>query len=152
MALPEGPKAFEVTSELMSVRADADMDVVYLRLLNELRSALADPATQALHGEDLWKAVEPRLTGLSDAPIEQLARESTTKSFNLGRNLGAQRNRGSIGRVIRTEILDENTCPPCIGLDGFTTTVGSPEYWENFPPAKCEGRELGRCLYLYEAA
>lgn len=152
MAPPEGPRAFEVTSEAFAVRAEIDLQAVYTRLLNETRRLLTDLSQQGLEGEALANGVDAGLAGLSDVPIDQAARGATTEAFNLGRNLSAQRNEGAIDRVIRTEILDTATCPPCRELDGFTTTVNGPGYFEQMPPNHCDGRELCRGFYIYEAA
>lgn len=157
MAPPQGPQAFEVTSEAFAVRAEIDLGSTYTRLLNETRRLLADLSQQGLEGAALADAVDAGLAGLSDVPIDQAARGATTEAFNLGRNLAAQRNEAAIARVVRTEILDINTCPNCLpqargGLDGFTTTVNGPGYFENMPPNHCDGRELCRGFYLYEAA
>ena len=151
MAPPEGPQAFEVTSEAFAVRAEIDLDAVYSRLLNETRRLLTDFSQQGLSGEALADAVDSGLSGLSDVPIEQAARGATTEAFNLGRNLAAQRNEAAIARVVRTEILDENPCDPCRELDGFETTVNGPGHFEKMPPNSCRGRELCRGFYIYEA-
>ena len=152
MAPPEGSDAFEVTSEAFTVRAEIDLGAVYQRLLNETRRLMLDLSQQGLEGQAFADAVASGLTELSPTLIEQAGRGATTEAFNLGRNLAAQRNRAAIGTVTRTEILDDNTCDPCIGLDGFTTTVNGPGYFENMPPNHCDGRELCRGFYLYEAA
>lgn len=152
MAPPEGPQAFDVTSEAFSVKAEIDLETVYVRLLNETRRLMTDLSQQGLAGPELAEAVDAGLSALSDTPIAQAARGATTEAFNLGRNIEAQRRSQSIGRVVRTEVLDENTCDPCREMDGFRTEVNGPGYFENMPPNHCDGRDLCRGFYLYEAA
>lgn len=149
---PTGEDAFDITSEAFRVRADIDLDAVYQRLLNETRRLLTDFQQQGLSGSQLADAVLDGLQSLSPGPVESIGRSASTEAFNLGRNVAAQKSADQIGRVIRTEILDTATCDPCRDLDGFQTTVNGPGYFENMPPNKCDGRELCRGFYLYEAA
>lgn len=134
------------------MRAEIDLSSFYNRLLNETRRLMTDYGQQGLEGQDLADAVEAGLRNLSDTPIDQAGRGATTEAFNLGRNLAAQRNAASIQRVVRTEILDENTCDFCESADGKTYDVNTPAYFENMPPNGCDGRDLCRGFYMYEAA
>jgi len=152
MAPPEGPQAFEVTSKLFVAKATIDLEDANARILDALRWVMTNPSFSNLSGPELADAFDAATADMSDAPIERAAQEAINKADSLGRNQAAQRNAPFIARVVRSEILDQNTCDPCIGLDGTVYEMNSPEYWENFPPAKCDGRELGRCLYIYEAA
>jgi hypothetical protein len=86
---------------------------------------------------------------LSDAPVSDAARGATSESFNLGRNLGAQAQAGDISQVVRTEILDQNTCDPCARVDGTSVEMNSDEYFALMPPNLCEGRDLCRGFYVY---
>jgi len=110
---------------------------------------------QGLEGQALADAVSEGLRQLSDAPITKASRGATSEAFNLGRNLVAQEKEEEIKEVVRTEILDGSTCPPCRRLDFSNSKtvyqVNTPEYCEFMPPNKCDGRELCRGFYLYEA-
>ena len=109
-----------------------------------------------LTGKELADFVDARLKGLSAAPVIEAGRKSTSEAFNLGRNIEAQEQAESIKEVIRTEILDFNTCPPCRALDHSNSkavyVLNSPEYFENMPPNKCNGRERCRGFYLFRRA
>lgn len=141
-----------MTVDAHRVAVSIDVSGLATRLENEALRLITDFSQQGLVGEELARAVTDGLLGLSDAPIEKAARGASSEAFNLGRNLEAQRRVGDIQQVVRTEVLDENTCPPCRQLDGSTYTVNSTEYFENMPPNKCDGRELCRGFYIYEAA
>lgn len=149
---PSGKEAFPVTSSAYEVRADLDLSLVYDRLYANTLRLVEDLSQQGLEGAELGDAVAAGLRDLGDTPIDQAGRGAATEAFNLGRNLAAQKAADQVGEVVRTEILDENTCDPCRELDGFTTTVNGPGYFENMPPNLCEGRDLCRGFYLYRAA
>lgn len=149
---PEGPAAPVVTSSAYEVRASLDLSTVYDRLLSETTRLLEDFSQQGLTGQALADAVVSGLKDLGDTPIEEAGRGAATEAFNLGRNLAAQANAGQIQEVVRTEVLDSNTCDPCASLDGFTTTVNGPGYFENMPPNACNGGDLCRGFYLYRSA
>jgi hypothetical protein len=149
---PTGPAAPAVTSNAYEVRATLDLGVVYDRLQSETTRLLEDFSQQGLTGQELADAVTSGLKDLSDMPVEQAGRGGATEAFNLGRNLAMQDAGPVIGEVVRTAILDLNTCDPCDSLDGFTTTVNGPGYLENMPPNKCDGGDLCRCFYMARAA
>lgn len=146
---PAGKDAFPVTSSAFEVRAEIDLQSVYDRLRSNTLRLMEDFSQQGLSGQDLADAVVSGLKDLSDTPVEQAGRGATTEAFNLGRNLAAQGSLNQIANVIRTEILDGNTCDPCRALDGFTTTVNGPGYFENMPPNQCDGWDLCRGFYMY---
>ena len=145
---PQGSQAGQVTSDAFLVQASIDVDEMLARLVNETRRSLNDNAQKGLTGEALAQAVTADLENLSDTPIEQAGRGAASESFNLGRNLGIQQRLDQIDVVVRTEVLDENTCDPCRSLDGQVFQVNTPAYFENMPPNQCEGRDLCRGFYL----
>lgn len=149
---PQGPTAVTVTDEALRLRATLDLSEFGNRLQNEAARLLADYQQQGLTGDALADAVTADLESLFDPAFERAGREATNEAFNLGRNVEAQARQASIGTVVRTEILDDNTCPPCRALDGFTTTLNGPGYFENMPPNGCDGGEQCRGFYIYEAA
>ncbi|HKB07902.1 MAG TPA: hypothetical protein VKF61_06475 [Candidatus Polarisedimenticolia bacterium] len=149
---PQGKDAFPVTDQAFQVRAEIDLDAFYQRLLNETRRLVTDYSQQGLEGKALADKVAAGLKELSPGAIDNAARFETAEAFNLGRNLEAQVRQAEIGEVVRTEILDENTCPPCRRLDGKVVELNSEEYFELMPPNLCDGRELCRGFYLYRAA
>ena len=149
---PIGRDAFPVTEEALRVRADIDLSDFYERLRKEALQQIADLSQQGFKGRDLADRVVAALNNLSDKPIEQAGRGAATEAFNLGRNLEIQKQAESIKEVVRTEILDGNTCDPCQMLDGAVYLVNSPEYFQDMPPNHCDGRDLCRGFYLARAA
>jgi hypothetical protein len=146
---PIGKDAFPVTAEAFLTTVEIDLDVVYERLLNETRDRLATLQQQGLTGEALAEQLTAHLQGLSDAPVRELGRASTSDAFNLGRNISAQENLTVIKEAVRTEVLDSNTCRTCLLLDGTIVEVNSKEYFEFMPPNLCEGRDFCRGFYLF---
>ena len=152
MPTPIGPQAQAVTDGAHRIGVEIDVSEIAGRLEREALRLINDYSQQGLTGDALADAVSEGLRSLSSAPVERAARGATSEAFNLGKNLEAQTRIDQIARVVRTEILDENTCPPCRDLDGKEAEFNSPEYLEFMPPNLCEGRELCRGFYLYEAA
>ena len=48
----------------------------------------------------------------------------------------------------RSEILDIKTCAVCVNLDSMVVAVGSPDFNEFMPPAKCLGQDRCRGFYV----
>lgn len=149
MPEPIGPQAPGITADAHRIGVEIDISELAGRLEREALRLINDLSQQGLSGNELADAVADGLKSLSDAPVDRAARGAASESFNLGRNLEAQRRLGDIQQVVRTEVLDENTCPPCYELDGKIETMNTPEYFENMPPNKCDGRTLCRGFYIY---
>lgn len=147
---PIGPDAPKVTSDAFEVFASIDVDAIVTRLSNEAKRLQTDYSQRGLTDREIADAVEQGLRDLSDTPLDQAGRMASSEAFNLGRNLGIQE--AGIKRVVRTEVLDIDTCPPCRALDVSISkkvyVVNSPEYFEDMPPNHCSGRELCRGFYL----
>ena len=149
MPEPKGPDARTVTNDAHIVSVDLDVSDLTTRLEREALRLINDLSQQGIEGDELAEQVQAGLASLSDAPIDRAARGATSESFNLGRNLAAQDRVGEVAEVVRSEVLDANTCRPCRALDGTTYRVNTPAYFEFMPPNKCDGRELCRGFYLY---
>lgn len=149
---PQGTDAPRVTDEAIAVQAEIDLSDLYARLLSEGATALKDLQQQGLEGKGLAEAWAARMYALSDQPVDDAGRSSTSEAFNLGRNLAAQAAADQVGDVVRTEILDQNTCPPCASLDGKVVEFNSDDYFRYMPPNYCDGREMCRGFYLYRKA
>ena len=143
---PTGPAAASSTQQAFQVTASIDVDEILSRLVNETRRLLSDLQQQGLTGDALARAVQDGLKSLSDTPIEQAGRGAATEAFNLGRNLAYQEH-PEVKEVVRTEVLDENTCEYCAAVDGKVVQMNSPEYFEFMPPNGCHGRDLCRGFY-----
>lgn len=150
MPPPIGPAAPGITGDAHRVAVEIDVSELAGRLEREAMRLINDLSQQGLTGDELARAVGDGLRQLSDAPVERMARGATSEAFNLGRNLEAQRRIAEIKTVMRTEILDENTCAPCQQLDGREVEVNTPEYFELMPPNLCDGREQCRGFYIYQ--
>lgn len=149
---PQGPGADRVTNEALKVRVGIDLEGFYSALRSRTAQLLTDLQQQGLTGAALADAVTDALRAEFDTPIERAGREATNEAFALGRNLEAQERQDEIGEVVRTEVLDENTCEPCSQLDGTVVVLNSPEYFRLMPPNLCEGREQCRGFYIYRRA
>lgn len=149
---PIGKDAFPVTEEAFRVRADIDLSEFYERLRAETLTQVADLSQQGYRGQDLADRVIASLNNLSDRPTEEAARGAATEAFSLGRNIEIQKQADGIAEVVRTEILDDNTCDPCRLLDGAVYQINTPEYFQDMPPNHCDGRDLCRGFYLVRAA
>ncbi len=153
---PIGKAAFAVTDEAFRTTVEIDLDAFYTRLRAETLAAMKEFQQQGLTGKALADAVAQRLRSLSDVPLEAAGRQSTAEAFNLGRNIAAQERAAEIKEVVRTEILDANTCAACFLLDFSnsreTYVFNSREYFEFMPPRKCFGRTNCRGFYLFRSA
>jgi hypothetical protein len=87
---------------------------------------------------------------LSDKPMENLARTSSTVAYNQGRQgslLGAMEAE-TAQFVVRSEVLDQNTCVECAAIDGAIFEIGTSDFQEFMPPAKCLGGDRCRGFYI----
>src|SRR5262249_50228819 len=105
------------------VRAQIDLSTLYDRLYKETLRSIADHEAAGRTGQALAAAVVADLDALSDTAVEQAARGAATQAFNAGRDEALRQNAARISEVVRTEILDANTCDPCRDLDGTTYEV-----------------------------
>lgn len=149
MDQPIGPKAAKVTQEAVSVGVEIDLSGLATRLEREAMRLIVDLSQQGIEGAELAERVAAGLMDLSDRPIQDAARGASSESFNLGRNLAAQESADTIKRVVRTEVLDQNTCDPCWNVDGTVVEMNTDEYFRLMPPNLCDGRELCRGFYMY---
>jgi hypothetical protein len=145
---PIGKAAQGVTDAAHAVGVEIDMSELAGRLEREAMRVINDLTQQGLSGEALADRVHAALMNLSDGPVMDAARGASSEAFNLGRNLGAQA-AGDVSQVVRTEILDQNTCDPCRDLDGKEVEMNSEEYFALMPPNLCDGRDLCRGFYIY---
>ena len=105
---------------------------------------------QGLSIDEIDKELRVFMAKLSDKPLEDLARKSAAVAYNQGRAAAilTALDDGEVQFAVRSEYLDENTCPPCADLDGLTVDVGTPEFEEFMPPAKCDGGDRCRGYYI----
>lgn len=148
---PIGGAAAEITTTALDARVAITIDQIYTRLLNETRRLLADFSQQPIPDDQLADKVGAGLHALTDTLITREGRGATGEAFNLGRNESAQAPAvlSQVTKVVRTEILDHNTCPPCEDFDGNVYVMNSPEYFRDMPPNGCNGGEACRGFYMY---
>jgi SPP1 gp7 family putative phage head morphogenesis protein len=148
MPAPIGGQAEGVMQEVQRVAVDLDITETKTRLDTEAIRLIKRLVTEGQEGDTLAELVFDGLMDLSDQPIRRASRGAASEAYNLGRNVVIQSREGEIVEVVRSEVLDRNTCPPCHDLDGRVFRVDSPEYLENMPPAGCDGREYCRGFYI----
>ncbi len=87
---------------------------------------------------------------LSMRPVEDLARQSSGVAYNEGRGaeILSQHEQGNVEHVVRSEVLDDNTCAACAALDGMVVRVDSPDFKALQPPAQCFGGNRCRGFYI----
>jgi hypothetical protein len=81
------------------------------------------------------------------AALRKTAPLAANRIYSLGRmdEIKAQHSRGMIEVLVRSAILDGNTCDQCESEDG---AVFRPEVAPPLPDANCEGGDKCRCIYL----
>ena len=99
--------------------------------------------------EAMLEQIERELDRLSDRLLEDLARKSSAISYNEGRAAAilTANDVGAVDFVIRSELLDGETCEPCARLDSTVIAVDSDEFFDLMPPSHCEGR--GNCRGIF---
>jgi hypothetical protein len=147
---PQGTAAPAITDEAIRVRVGIDLSDLSARLSNEAARLFTDYSQQGLTGDALGEAVASALQAMFDPQLDRAGREATHEAFSLGRNLEAQAGASKVTQVVRSEVLDRNTCEPCSALDGTVVEMNSPDYFKYMPPNGCDGREQCRGLYLYQ--
>jgi hypothetical protein len=149
---PLGSAAAAITTTALDARVKIDLEELSSRLLNETHRLLVDFAQQPLTNAELAEKVGAGLEALGTTVISQAGRGATAEAFNLGRNLAAQDVLKQIDEVVRVEILDSHTCPPCKKFDGKIYKMNSPEYFQDMPPNGCDGGDFCRGFFMYRAA
>ena len=147
MPLERHINAFEDQAEVL---ATMDVGSMWDRLLGEFLDAFVRFDREGLEGDDLDRELGAFMDGLSEKPVEDLARKSSSVAYNQGRAaeiLSAAAGRG-VEFVVRSEILDQATCEVCRNLDSMVVEVDSPEFTEFMPPSKCLGGDRCRGFYV----
>ncbi len=135
-------KAVQAFEEEVRVVAQIDAGTLWDRYLGEFLNEWAKLNRQGLEGEPMEKALQMFLEDLSEKPIEDLARKSSTVAYNEGRTLAMEES--GIQYAVRSELLhDPNICDRCAELDGTVEEVGTPEFDQIMAPAQCAGGD--RC-------
>jgi hypothetical protein len=130
--------------------AAMDLNQMWDRVLGEMLDAFVRFDRQGLSDTEMESEMQGFLDGLSEKPTEDLARKSAGVSYNQGRSaeILTAADAGDVQFVVRSEILDSNTCATCETLDGFVLEVGTSDYDRWLPPAGCEGGDRCRGFYV----
>lgn len=126
--------------------AGLDVGAMWDRMLGEFLGQWSQLDRQKLPGAEIAAELQAFMDSLSEAPTEDMARTSAGVVYNQGRM--AEMESAGVERVVRSEVLDQATCEVCAQLDGEVYEVGTGEYYENAPPAKCEGGDRCRGFYV----
>lgn len=141
--------ASEVITDRTAVVAQITIGEMWARMMGEALALYAQFERQGLEPAEIAFRVTDALEGLSTKPDDMLAREAATVAYSEGRAFGlveAQR-RARLEFVVRLEVLDSNTCPPCGRVDGTVVEIGSKAFHDLKPPALCLGGERCRGVY-----
>lgn len=130
--------------------ATLDVGEMWNRLLGEFLGEWDSQRRAGADGEDLNRHMQEFMDKLSDKPVEDMARQSSTVAYNQGRGAALQTAKKAerIRYVVRSEVLDQATCQACATLDGAIVEVGGPEYERYMPPARCLGGARCRGFYV----
>lgn len=140
-------KARSTRDDAIAMAAASAISATWNRLLTEGLDHYAQMARQGMTQSEIAASVRTHLGGLSTSPEALRARESSTVAYGQGRavSLVEQSAKGSVEFAFRTNVLDKATCEVCWDLDGTVVVIGSPDFYELTPPAKCLGDDLCRC-------
>ena len=151
MALERHVKVFEESAETL---AALDVGKMWDRLLGEFLDRWVQLDRQNLPDDELEAEMQVFMDGLSDKPVEDIARKSSSVAYNEGRRaeILTALDQGEANFAIRSEILDERTCAECARLDQTVVEVGTPQFDQFMPPAFCLGGDRCRGFYVMVAA
>ena len=124
---------------------------LWQRYMGEALDKYIELERQGFSASRIVQELEQFLVGLSEKPVADIARKTSAVSYNTGRNaeIVAAALEEKVEWVVRSEVLDSATCGPCAGLDNSMFRVGTNDFYEFAPPAKCLGG--GRCRGFYIA-
>jgi hypothetical protein len=142
-------QAIRFANDQNEVLVDLDITQLAQRLQGQTVAEYNRLVAQGLSREEIADGVREFLTSITDREAKDMARTSTATAFNLGRNVAVEELKEELQPiVIRTEVLDKNTCPPCRKLHGKRVRIGSKDYLRFLPPSFCDGRHRCRGFYL----
>lgn len=142
-------RAVDALDQSMRVTAQVSVQNLWDRMLTEFLNEYVRLQRQGLEGQALYDAMDAFITQLSEAPVLDAAKQASGISYNAGRDATFRTVPQQVARyVVRSEVLDTRTCEVCATLDGFIAEIGSDQYREFMPPAKCLGRDRCRGFYI----
>ncbi len=147
MPLERNIAAFEAEVEIL---ATLDVGTLWDRMLGEFLGEWGRLERQGLSSAEMAGEMRGFMDGLSPKQLEDLARTSAGVSYNQGRSaeILSAHVQGLTQFVVRSEVLDAKTCEVCAQLDGSVFEIGTRDYEEFLPPAKCLGGDRCRGFYV----
>lgn len=143
-------KFLDLFEEEVDIVSTFDVSSLWAKMVDEYLAEVMEFSRTEPTPDELANHMQEYMDALSDKPIDQLATESTTVAYNEGRSAailtGAEL--GEFKYVIRSEILDSNTCDWCESIDNEVFEIDTDEYYANMPPADCEGGARCRGIYV----
>ena len=136
--------------EQAEVLATMSLGQMWDRYLGEYLSEWDRLYRQGLPAEQMERQMLAFLEDLSEKPLEDVARQASSVAYNQGRDaaITSAGTTGEVQFVVRSEILDDRTCAACQMYDGAIFDVGTSDYHEYMPPAKCMGGNRCRGFYV----
>lgn len=136
--------------ERADIVAGVNVGALWDRMRGEYLAKWEQLNRQGLSIDEIDVELRAFMAKLSDKPLADLARKSAAVAYNQGRaaEILTAFDEGDVQFAVRSEYLDKETCPPCVDLDGETFDVGTPEFEEFMPPAKCDGGDRCRGFYI----
>lgn len=130
--------------------AEITLDKLWRMMLDSFLDEFDRLQRQDLPTERMFKDLGAHLDDLSDKRVEDWARQATHVAYNEGRSAAmvTAKGAGAANYAVRSEILDDRTCANCRAYDGKVVEIGSAEYREFMPPAKCLGGDRCRGFYV----
>ena len=140
----------EQLEDVLEMTAALAIEELWSRLMQEGLAEYSRLYRQGLGEAEIARRVEALLQGLSTKPEEFLARRAATVAYGEGRatELVLTKRTGGATYAIRSEVLDTETCEVCATLDGTVVEIGSADFHELKPPARCLGAERCRGFYV----
>jgi hypothetical protein len=137
-------------AEQTEVLATMDLGTMWDRMLGEFLAEWERLNRQGIDGAAMDRALRSFMDDLSAKPLEDLARQSSSVAYNQGRAVSILQagDSGEVEYVVRSELLDSNTCAACANLDGMVVRVDEPDFEEYMPPSKCLGGDRCRGFYV----
>lgn len=152
MAIEKLVRAFEERAEII---AKVSMGALWDQILGEAldeweRLDRQFPPGTRNRTQQIEQRIEAFLEDLSDRLVTRQARQGAGAAYNEGRRaaIDSAAQEGRAQFVVRSEILDSNTCEVCQQLDGSVFEIGTPDYFRFFPPAGCLGGDQCRGFYV----
>ena len=148
---PKKPKKPELAMlEALAMASALAVQELWSRMMREALGQYNALVRQGLPVEKIAESVSDFLASLSTKPEELLAREVSTVAYSEGRaaELVLSKSTGAATFALRSEVLDAATCEVCATLDGTVVEIGTKDFYELKPPARCRGGERCRGFYI----